>query len=188
MSIQASQLRPGMVIDKDGFLWQCLESVHKTPGNLRAFIQAKMRNLKNGTQKEFRFSSTETLEKVDLREKSMQFLYNDDGGYHFMDMENYEQIQINKEFLGNNVFYLIPEGLVNVTFHDSTPVGLVFPQTLSFKVIEAEPNMKSATATSSYKNAKIETGLIVKVPQFIEVGDKITIKTESGDYVTRVKE
>ena len=148
MSIQASQLRPGMVIDKDGFLWQCLESVHKTPGNLRAFIQAKMRNLKNGTQKEFRFSSTEGLEKVDLRERPMQFLYNDDDGYHFMDSTNYEQIQISKELLGQNVFYLIPESLVDVTFHDTTPIGVALPQTINLTVVEAEPNMKSATATS----------------------------------------
>lgn len=187
MSIQANQLRPGMVVNHDGFLWQCLESVHKTPGNLRAFIQAKMRNLKNGSQKDFRFSSTVTLEKVDLRERKAQFLFSEGTEYTFMDSETYDQFILTKEMLGDSLGWLLPEAQVAVTFHDETALGVKFPRTLSFTVIEAEPNMKGSTATTSFKNAKIETGVNVKVPQFVEAGDRITIDTESGNYLERAK-
>lgn len=185
MSLSANQLKPGMVIQHDGQLWQCLQSVHKTPGNLRAFVQAKMRSIQSGAQKEFRFSSTETLERVHLRERPMQYLYSDDDFYHFMDTENYEQAQINREMLGDSINYLLPDAQVKVTFHEAKPIGLVLPPNMVFKVIEAEPGIKSATASASYKLAKIETGLSVKVPQFVEGGDRIVVDTTSGEYVER---
>ena len=187
MAFSANDLRPGMVIDKENNLWLCLESVHKTPGNLRAFVQAKMRNVTTGMQKEFRFSSTETVDRVDLRTRPMQYLYSDDTGYNFMDTENYEQLSISKELLGDAINYLLPELIVDVTFHETKALGVKLPTNLSFTVIESQPNMKSATATSSYKNAKIETGLNVKVPQFIEVGNRITVNTQTGDYLERAK-
>lgn len=188
MSISANQLRPGNVINHDGFLWQCIESIHKTPGNLRAFVQAKMRNIINGSQKEFRFSSTEMLDKVDLRERPAQYLYNEGEQYHFMDNENYEQFFLTKELLGDAVGYLLPETVVQITFYEEKPLGVKMPRTMSFNVIDAEPNMKSSTATSSYKNATIETGVVVKVPQFIESGERITIDTETGSYLERAKD
>lgn len=187
MSLPANQLRPGTIIDYDGSLWLCLESIHKTPGNLRAFIQAKMRKIKDGTQKEFRFSSTETLERVFLRDRAMQFLYADGEVYHFMDQENYEQIELNKTLVGEAVHYLMPEAVVKVTFQEDTPLGIILPKTLEFNITECEPCMKSASATTSFKNATIDTGKTVKVPQFVEAGDRIVVNTESGEYVERAK-
>lgn len=187
MGISANQLKPGMVIDHDGKLWHCLQSIHKTPGNLRAFVQAKMRSVKDGIQKEFRFSATENLERVSLRERPMQYLYADDDFLHFMDTENYEQVQLTREMLGESVNYLLPDAKIKVTFFEETPVGISLPTTLEFAIIEAEPGMKSATASASFKNAKIETGLTIRVPQFIDVGDRVKVDTSTGNYVERAK-
>ncbi|MDO8518561.1 MAG: elongation factor P [Deltaproteobacteria bacterium] len=186
MNISATQLRPGTVVQHDGKLWQCLQAIHKTPGNLRAFVQAKMRSVVDGVQKEFRFSSTETLEKVSLRERPMQFLYADEF-YHFMDSENFEQIQLSPELLGDAVKYLLPETVVKVTFHEELAIGVVLPKSMTFTVIEADPGMRTASASSSFKNAKIETGVVVQVPQFVSSGDRIVIDTESGEYSERAK-
>ena len=188
MSFSANQLRPGMVIQHEGKLWQCLEAQHRTPGNKRAFMQAKLRNLKDGTQKEFKLASDETLEQVSLRERPMQFLYADDDFYHFMDSANYEQIQLNREVLGEKAHFLLPETLVKIIFHEETAIGINLPQTMTFKVIEADPGMKTASASASYKNAKIETGFAIKVPQFVEAGDRIVVVTESGEYAERAKD
>ncbi|MBI4411560.1 MAG: elongation factor P [Deltaproteobacteria bacterium] len=187
MSISANQLRPGNIIEYDGKLWLCLESVHKTPGNLRAFIQAKLRSVKDGVQKEFRFSSTEMLEKVSLRERPMQFLYVDGDFYNFMDSENYEQVHLSKSLVGEAANYLLPDAQVKVTFFEESPIGIALPTTLDFTVIEADPGMKTATASASYKNAKIETGVTIKVPQFVTAGDRITISPATGEYVERAK-
>ena len=185
MPISANQLKPGMVINYDNKLWVCLQSVHKTPGNLRAFVQAKLRDVQSGSQKEFRFASTEMLERVSLIEREMQFLYKDDEFYNFMDTQNFEQIQLSAQMLGDSVNYLLPESKVKVTFHEEKALGLALPPTMIFKVIEAEPGMKTATATASYKNAKIETGLNVQVPQFIDAGERIVVDTTTGDYMER---
>lgn len=187
MSISANQLRPGNIIQHDGKLWLCLESVHKTPGNLRAFIQAKMRGVKDGVQKEFRFSSTEMLDRVSLRERAMQFLYVDGDFYNFMDNENYEQVHLSKDLVGEAANYLLPDAQVKVTFFEESPIGIALPPAMDFTVIEAEPGMKTATASASYKNAKIETGVAVKVPQFVEAGDRITINPATGEYLERAK-
>ncbi len=185
MPISANQLKPGMVINYDNKLWVCLQSVHKTPGNLRAFVQAKLRDVQSGSQKEFRFSSTETLERVSLIEREMQYLYNDGEFYHFMDVENFEQIQLTSTMMGDTVNYLLPESKVKVTFHEEKALGVALPPTMIFKVIEADPGMKTATATASYKNAKIETGMNVQVPQFIDAGEKIVVDTTTGEYMER---
>lgn len=187
MSIPANHLRQGMVIEYENGLWFCLEAQHRTPGNKRAFMQAKLRNIRDGTQKEFKLASDETLERVSLRERPMQFLYSDDDFYHFMDSENYEQVQLTREALGVKANFLLPESKVKITFHEDTAIGLSLPQTMTFKVIDADPGMKTATASSSYKNAKIETGVTVKVPQFVEAGDRIVVDTESGEYAERAK-
>lgn len=187
MGISANQLRPGTVIEYEGTIWQCLEAQHRTPGNKRAFMQAKMRNIKDGTQKEFKFSSTEGLERVSLFERPAQFLYSDDQYFHFMDKENFEQIQLNREILGIAASFLLPDAEIKIAYCEERPLGIVLPMTMTFTVTEAEPGMKSATASASYKNATIETGMVVKVPQFVQAGDRIIIKTETGEYHERAK-
>jgi len=185
MGVSANQLKPGMVIDHDGKLWQCLQSIHKTPGNLRAFVQAKMRNVRDGTQKEFRFSSTENLNRVDLREREMQFLFADTEFYNFMDTESFDQIQLSTATLGDSVNYLLPDSKIKVTFFDESPIGVALPNVMEFEIVEAEPGLKTATASASFKNAKIATGMSVKVPQFIDAGERIRIDTSTGEYLER---
>lgn len=184
--MQANKLRPGTVLNHEGHLWLCLESTHRTPGNKRAFVQAKMRNIKDGSQKDFKFGSTEALDQISLRTKEMQFVYSDDA-FHFMDLQTYDQISINASMVGQAANYLLPETKVQITFHEETPIGLQLPQKMEFKVTQTDPGMKSATATASYKTAKIETGLNIQVPQFIQEGEKIVVSTETGDYVERAK-
>lgn len=188
MNISANQLRAGVIVQYENNLWQCLEAIHKTPGNLRAFVQAKLRNVNTGSQKDFRFSSTEMLEKVELREHPAQFLYADGDHYHFMDSENFEQFILGREMLGDAAGYLLSNASVQITFYEEKPLSVKLPRSLAFTVTEADPGMKSATATSSYKMAKIETGLTIKVPQFIEAGERVVIDTETGTYLERAKD
>lgn len=185
--MKAKEIRPGNVIVMNNELFRVLESVHKTPGNLRAFIQVKMVKVKDGTQREHRFASTEDVEKAMIDARSMQYLYKDAAGYHFMNTENYEQIALSAEQLGSNANYLLPESILNVTFYEENPIGIELPQSMEFKVIEADPGARAATASPSFKTAKIETGLTIMVPQFVNVGDVIRINTESNEYLERAK-
>lgn len=187
MNINGNELRKNDVIVVDKILWQCLVSTHRTPGNLRAFIQAKMRNLRDGTQKEFRFSSTEKLEKVDVFDREMQFLFAEGDTYTFMDTENYEQVEMSKSQVGDGVNYLKAECVINVSFYEGKPVTVRFPNTMEFTVASADPEIKGATAAASFKSATLDNGLNIQVPQFVREGDKVKINTETGEYLERVK-
>lgn len=187
MNVNGNELRKGYVINFENKLWTCLSVEHRTPGNLRAFVQVKARNVKDGTQKDFRFSSTEKIERVSIIERKMQFLYADGSTYNFMDTENFEQIELSRETLGDNVNYLTPELVIGVTFYETTPIGIALPQTLDFEVVETDPEIKSATASASYKSATLSNGLQVQVPQFVKQGDTLRINTETGSYQERVK-
>ena len=184
--LAANQLRPGMIIQYEGQIFQVMEAIHRTPGNLRAFMQVKMRNIKNGNQTEQRFSTSDKVEKIALDNYKMQFLYQDDDAYHFMNTENYEQVQLNRADLGDAINFLLPETVIDLQFFEGKPIGVQLPKTMEFKIIEAEPSVKKQTASSSYKSAKIETGLSVKVPPFISEGEIIRVDTETHEYVERV--
>lgn len=185
--MKASDLRPGMVVIIDGELYRCAEAVHKTPGNLRAFIQAKLVRLRDGIQKENRFASNDEIEKAILEPHEMQFLYKEHQHYHFMNTETYDQIGLEESQLGNQAHYLLPNAVVKMTFFEGRPIGLELPTSMEFEVVEAEPSLRTATATASYKNAKIETGHTIKVPQFVEKGDRIKVNPNTDEYVERVK-
>lgn len=187
MHISGNELRKGDVIKLENKLWQCMVSTHRTPGNLRAFVQAKLRNIMDGSQKEFRFSSTEKLEKVDLHERPMQYLYEDANAYVFMDTQSYEQAEISKEIVGDNAVYLTPDLVISIGFIESSPTTLRFPQTMEFEVTEADPEIKGATASASYKSATLSNGQNIQVPQFVKIGDIVKINTESGEYLERAK-
>jgi elongation factor P len=175
MSIPATQLRPGMIIKHNNDLHSVFSVEHRTPGNLRAFIQAKLRNLR----------SPDPIEKINVDEVEMQFLYSDGDSYYFMDTSNYEQTHLTKEILGDAVEYLIPNLEIKVEFFDGKAVGIELPQTVVLTVIETEPGLKSATASSVTKAAKTETGLVVQVPPFINEGEKIKVDTSEGAYLSR---
>ena len=185
MSIPATQLRPGMIIKHNNDLHSVFSVEHRTPGNLRAFIQAKLRNLRTGAMFEHRFRSPDPIEKINVDEEQMEFLYNDGGDYYFMNTQNYEQIHLGKDILGDSVDYLTANLQIKVEFFDGKAVGIELPQTVDLKVIETEPGLKSATASSVTKPAKTETGLVVQVPPFINEGETIRVDTAEGTYLSR---
>ena len=183
MSIPATQLRPGMVIKHNSDLHSVFSVEHRTPGNLRAFIQAKLRNLRTGAMYEHRFRSADAIDKVTVDEVEMEYLYSDGDDYHFMNTENFEQTHLNKDILGDSVDYLIANLQIKVEFFDGKAVGIELPQTVELTVVETEPGLKSATATNVTKPAKLETGLVVQVPPFINEGEKIRVDTSEGAYL-----
>jgi elongation factor P len=183
--IAATQLRVGMVIMHQNDLWRVMNVVHVTPGNWRGMVQTKLRNLRAGTQTEHRFRSEDKPERVTLEQHEMEFLYESDGLYHFMNTENFEQVALDTDVLGDAVHYLIPNSRIVVEFHDVTPMGVELPKTIDLKVTDTPPGLKSATVTNALKPATTETGLIVQVPNFINAGDVIRVDTETGAYLQR---
>jgi len=185
MAIPATQLRPGMIVKHNNDLHSVFSVEHRTPGNLRAFIQAKLRNLRTGAMFEHRFRSADSIDRVVVDEVEMEYLYHDAGSYYFMNTENYEQTYLTQDILGDAVHYLIPNLQIKVEFYDGKAVGIELPQTVNLTVVETEPGLKSATASSVTKPAKTETGLIVQVPPFIDAGEKIRVDTSEGAYLSR---
>ena len=185
--MKANHMRRGMIVKFEGDLWRVHEVEHQTPGNLRARVQTKLKNLRSGTMKDQRFRSEDDVEKANFETKDMQYLYADGKDHHFMDTQNYEQIHMSEETLGDMVNFLTPNTMVTVDFHDGFPVGIELPTNVDLKVVETSPEVKGATASAQRKPATLETGLIVQVPSFIQQGEKIRVSTEDGSYVERVK-
>src|SRR5512142_1541701 len=184
-SVQATRLRKGMLVKRGDDLYRIIDLQHKTPGNLRGFVQVRMRNIRNASLLDHRFRAEEDVERATLDEREMQYMYRDGDSFHFMDNNNYEQIHIDAEALGDSVNYLIPEMVINVEFYGSEPVGIELPQTVDLKVQETAPAIKGATASAKMKPAPTETGLVVQVPPFINEGDLIRVNTETGEYQSR---
>ncbi len=183
--MQASALRPGMIIKYNNDLYSIFNMVHRTPGNLRAVVQVRMRNLRNGSMTDNRFSSTEQVERVSLEEQEMEYLYDDGENWYFMNTETYEQIFLRKDLLGDATEYLIPNIKVHVEFYEGKPMSVELPPTVDLTVVETEPGLKGATVSNVTKPAKLETGLVVQVPPFINEGEKIKVSTSEGAYLER---
>jgi elongation factor P len=166
-------------------LYSILKMEHRTPGNLRAFVQVKMRNLRTGAMFDNRFSSTEQVERAILDEQEMEFLYQEGDDYTFMNTETYDQVALNSELLGDAVNYLIPNIKVHVEFYEGKPMSVELPATVDLTVVETEPGLKGATVSNVGKPAKMETGLVVQVPAFINEGEKIRVNTSEGTYQER---
>jgi elongation factor P len=185
--MNANDLRPGMVIRHNNELFSIHKAEHRTPGNLRAFVQARMRNLRTGALIDHRFRSTDAVERANLDETEMQYLYSDGDSYHFMNTSNYEQVHLHKDVLGDRALYLVPDVMLKVVYYEGRPVDVQLPATVDLKVVETEPGIKGASATNVTKPAKLETGLIVNVPPFIDEGEYIRIDTAEGTYLERAK-
>jgi elongation factor P len=183
--ISSTQMRPGMVIKFNNDLFSIFSVNHRTPGNLRGFVQAKMRNLRSGTMIEHRFSSEDRVERAMLDEQEMEYLYDDGEYYYFMNTESYEQMHLMKDILGDAVSYLIPQLRVKVEFYEGKPISVELPPTVDMTVVETEPGMKGASVSNVTKPAKVETGLVVQVPPFIIEGEKIRVSTAEGTYQER---
>ena len=183
--ISATQLRPGMIIKFNNELYSVFSMTHRTPGNLRGFVQARMRSLKSGTMTEHRFSSEDKVEKAQLDEHEMEYLYDDGEYYYFMNTETFEQMHLMKDLLGDAVQYLIPQLKLKVEFYEGKPLGVELPASVDMLVVETEPGLKGATVSNVTKPAKTETGLVVQVPPFITEGEKIRVNTAEGTYQER---
>src|SRR6202453_773754 len=183
--IPATQLRPGMVIIFNKDLFSVFKMEHRTPGNLRGFVQVKMRNFRTGTMMEHRFSSEDRIERAALDEQEMEYLYDDGEYYYFMNTENYEQMHLTKDLLGDGVGYLVPQLKVHVEFYEGKPISVELPATVDLTVVETEPGLKGATVSNVTKPAKLETGLVVQVPAFVVEGEKIRVSTSEATYLER---
>jgi len=185
--IPATQLRAGMAIQHENALWRVMTVTHVTPGNWRGMVQTKLRNLRVGTQTEHRFRSEDKVERVTLEQHEMEFLFEADGRFTFMNTETYEQVELDREALGDAVSYLTPNRRIEVEFYEGTPIGVELPKTVDLKVVETAPGLKTATVTNVLKPATTETGLVVQVPNFIAEGEVIRVDTATGSYLSRAK-
>lgn len=174
-----------MLVKVNDDLLRVLDVQHVTPGNLRGFVRTKFRNLRSGTLLDQKLRSEDFLERATLDERAMQYLYNDGDDYYFMDTSTFEQIHISAEALGDSVNYLIPEMVIQVELYGTEPVGIELPQTVDLLVQDTPPAIKGATASAQLKPATLETGLVVQVPPFVSIGDRIRVNTESGEYLAR---
>lgn len=187
MLIQATQLRPGFVIEYNKDLWRVMTISHITPGNWRGMVQTKLRNLKTGSQTENRFRSEDRVERIILSQVEMEFLYSDGDQHHFMNTETYDQIAIPSELIEDVLQFLKPNTKVEVEFYESTPLNVRPPKTVDLRVVRTDPGIKTAAVTNTLKPATMETGLVVQVPHFVSEGDVITINTETHEYMARAK-
>jgi elongation factor P len=185
--IKATQLRPGMIIKHDGDLHVVYSVDHRTPGNKRGSMQTKMRNLRSGSMIDYRFRAEEGIEKVVVDEVEFEYLYSDGDGHHFMNMENYEQLQLGNDVVGDAKDYLIANLPVRIEYYDGKAIGVLLPDTVDLTVVDTEPSIQKATASAVMKPAKLETGLVVNVPPFVGTGDRIKVDTSEGRYIQRVQ-
>lgn len=172
-----------IIFNKD--LFSVFKMEHRTPGNLRGFVQVKMRNFKSGTMIEHRFSSEDKVERASLDEQEMEFLYDDGEYFHFMNTQTFEQMHLMKDILGDATNFLIPQLKVNVEFYEGKAVSVELPASVDMTVVETEPGLKGATVSNVTKPAKLDRGLVVQVPAFINEGEKIRVSTADASYLER---
>ena len=185
--IPATDLRKGTAIVYEGALYRVLDFEHRTPGNKRAFVQTKLRNLLDGTQRVTKFSATEMLERAYIETREMDYLYADAQGSVFMDTETYDQITIPPDVLGAATSWLTEGMRLLVELHEGRAIGVRLPKGVEAVVAETEPVIKGQTAAKSNKPAKLENGVVIQVPPFIEVGDRIRVDAEEQRYIERCK-
>lgn len=185
--MKATLLRPGMIIQHEGDLYSVFSVEHRTPGNKRGSMQTRLRNLRTGAMVDYRFRAEDNVERAVLDEVDYQYLYNDGDAWHFMNLENYEQIHLTKNVLGETTDYLIPALVLKVEFYEGKPLGVILPDTVDLTVTHTEPGLQRATASAVMKPATLETGLVIQVPPFINSGDKVKVDTSEGRYVQRAQ-
>ena len=187
MALSANDIRKGMVIVFEGAPCKVMEFRHHTPGNLRAMVQARLRNLKTGSSFEHRFRSNDSLVRAALEQHEMEYLYSDGSQHHFMNTENYEQIALNEDELGDAASWLMPGLKIQVEFYEAAPIGIELPASMELAVEYTEPGLKGATVTNTNKPAKLENGVTIQVPPFIESGERIRVNPTESRYLERVK-
>jgi elongation factor P len=187
MAIPATQIRRGMVIVFEGDPVRVLEFRHHTPGNLRAMVQAKLKNLRSGSSFEHRFRAADSIEPASMETHELEYMYDAAGTYHFMNTENYDQLEMDEETLGDNAQWMQPGMKIQAEYYNGRPVGIRLPNSLILEVVDTAPVMKTATKTASTKPAKLENGATIQVPEFIGIGDKVRVNPSTGEYQERAK-
>src|SRR5688500_18158449 len=187
MAIPATQIRRGMLIVFEGDPCRITEFRHHTPGNLRAMVQAKLKNLRTGSNFEHRCRAADAVDPASMETHELEYLYDAGGAYHFMNTENYEQLEMDEEALGDHAPWMLPNMKIQAEFYDGRPVGIRLPNSLTLEVVETSPVMKTANKTASQKPAKLENGVTVNVPEFIGTGDKVRVNPSTGEYQERAK-
>lgn len=185
--INGNGIRPGYVIKYNGNLYRVMSAEHRTPGKGRASMQVKLRKLKDGTQTDVKFRADENIERAEMEQHDMEYLYSDPSGYCFMHCETYEQIYLGENLLKEAKKFMLSNTRVIVEYCDGEPLSVNLPETVDLKITETDPPLKGATASGSAKPATLETGVVVHVPQFVEMGEIVRVSTSSGEYLERVK-
>ena len=187
MAMPATQIRRGMVLVFENDPCRVIEFRHHTPGNLRAMVQAKLKNLRTGNSFEHRFRAADSIEKASMETHELEFLYQGGDTYHFMNTENYDQLEMDEETLGDNAQWMQPGMKIIAEYYNGRPIGIELPNYLVLEIVDTAPVMKSATKTASTKPAKLENGVTVNVPEFVATGDKIRVNPTTGEYIERAK-
>jgi len=183
--IQATKIRRGMLVKIDNVPHIVLSVTHLTPGNKRAMVICGLRNLQTGLSKETRFRASDRVDEAEIEEIQMEYIYFSDDHYYFMNLESYEQIPLPRELIGDAAKFLQPNTKVKIEFFEGKPFGIILPKFVVLKVTETQPYLKDATAQAQAKPATLDGGHVCQVPPFIEVGDLVKVKTETGEYVER---
>jgi elongation factor P len=187
MAIPATQIRKGMVILFEKDPCRITEFRHHTPGNLRAMVQAKLRNLRTGSNFEHRFRAADSIDKVNLETHNLEFMYKGGTTYHFMNTENFDQLEIEEDVLDEGAQWMQEGMKIIAEYYDGKVIGIELPNSVELVIVETSPVMKSATKNASSKPAKLSNGATVNVPEFISSGEKIRINPNTGEYLDRVK-
>ncbi len=182
-----SDFRPGLVIKYNNELWSVVEFQHVNPGNWRAFVRTKLKNVKSGKVIENRFRAGEAIDIIRIERKEFQFLYRDGSGFVFMDKDTFDQLSVEEEQIGDGAQFLKDGESIEMLFNGSDITGIELPITVELKVVETVPGIRGDTASGATKPAQVETGATVTVPLFINEGDVLKIDTRTGDYIERVK-
>jgi len=185
MKINGNEIRPGNVLEHNGGLWAVVKTNAVKPGKGGAFNQVEMKNLIDGTKLNERFRASETVERIRLDQKDFQFLYEQGEALVFMDLETYEQLELQKDFVGDRRAFLQDGMMVTVELHDERPIGISLPDQVTLAIAEADPVIKGQTATSSYKPAILENGVRILVPPFISAGERVIVDTSELTYLRR---
>ncbi|MDA9723148.1 elongation factor P [Candidatus Pelagibacter sp.] len=186
MKINAGEIRVGMLIEYKNDLWQILKTQHVKPGKGGAFAQVEMKSVGKNTKLNERFRSNETVEKASLEEMVFNYLYNDENNYFFIDPNTFDQIEINKDIIGEKGKLLKENLKVTVSFYNEKPISIDLPNQLNFKISSTDAALKGQTVSSSYKPAILDNGIKIQVPPFVEAGDEILIDTRTFEYVKKI--
>jgi elongation factor P len=188
MAFPATQIRRGMVLVFEGDPCRVIEFRHHTPGNLRAMVQAKLKNLRTGSSFEHRFRAADSIERANMETHELEFMYAGGGTYHFMNTENYDQLEMEEEALGDNAQWMQSGMKIIAEYYDGRAIGIQLPNALTLEIVDTAPVMKTATKTASTKPAKLENGVTVNVPEFIATGERVRVNPTTGEYLDRSKD